>query len=111
MTALKTPAAKAAAAKIASAEELKAKAEEARKARVALLSELTAEHEDNNHFHLRPAMVERWQADRKLKIREKGDVTIITLAGIKAESTAGLQMALNNWAMAARREINELESA
>lgn len=48
-------------------------------------------------------------ADEKMRMKTVGDVMIITLCGVRGESTAGRYMALTNWAMAARRKIIEME--
>lgn len=103
-------AAQAAAEKAAAEAEL-AEIAAAKTRRIDLLRGLATEWEEHNHHHLRPALIERWRETEGLKVRNKGDVTHVTLARIKAESTAGLPMALSNWAMAARRELLELEAA
>ena len=47
--------------------------------------------------------------DEGLRMKTVGEVMVVTMAGIRAESTAGQHIAITNWAMAARRKILELE--
>lgn len=46
-----------------------------------------------------------------MTLTSPGDATKVKLAGITAESRAGRHMALTNWAMAARRQVLQLENA
>jgi hypothetical protein len=73
------------------------------------LRALIARIEDQNHFLMRPELIERLKEEEGLTVTEKNNVTFFRLRGLQGESTAGTAIALNNWLMAARVKANELD--
>lgn len=76
----------------------------------ARLQRLAARIEELKDHRFTDLLVELKDSD-DMKLTEKGDVTHISMAGVKASATAGRHMALSNWANAARRAINQVEGA
>jgi hypothetical protein len=76
----------------------------------AELRALIARIENQNHFLMRPELIERLKEEEGLTVTEKNNVTFFRLRGLQGESTAGTAIALNNWLMAARVRANELEA-
>lgn len=74
----------------------------------ARLKRLAARIEEMKDTRLPELEDELFRFD-KMRMTTANNVMIITLAGIRGESAAGLHMALTNWAMAARRELLKLE--
>jgi len=44
----------------------------------------------------------------KVRIRERGDGTTVSVAGVRASSTSGLDQALANWVAAGYRKLDSL---
>jgi hypothetical protein len=63
--------------------------------------------EEHNHHAHRPALFERLEAEEGLKWRDVGNVTHLSLAGLKAQSTAGKSLALSAWCRKARQALLE----
>lgn len=79
-------------------------------AETARLQRLAARIEELKDHRLTDLLVELKDSD-DMKLTEKGDVTHISMAGVKASATAGRHMALSNWANAARRRLIQGENA
>jgi hypothetical protein len=100
-----------AAAPVLAPRERKARAAKPRRAppTAAELRALIARIEDQNHFLMRPELIERLKEEEGLTVTEKNNVTFFRLRGLQGESTAGTAIAMNNWLMAARVRANELD--
>lgn len=68
------------------------------------LKRLVAEIEDRKQTQLID-LLHRLEAEEGAVFKDTGTVTVVKLAGVRAESTAGVYFALMNWANAARRAV------
>lgn len=59
----------------------------------------------------RDALIDTLKATHGLKLTQPSGHTRASMLGVSATSTAGARMALINWANAARRAANRLETA
>lgn len=93
---------------LSTAEKPKREAKTKPAADVETLRRLAARIEEMKTDRFAELVDELFEAE-KMRMKTVGDVMTVTMAGIRAESTAGQHMAITNWAMAARRKALELE--